>query len=71
MFLENTSLELVAVIDRCKCGDIFKGMTIMDPSQLSNLQYDRIIITSFNDNVSIDQIAIGLKVPLKKIKSIY
>src|SRR3990172_3937390 len=42
-------LELVGVIDEQQAGRRFLDHTVLDPSALSGLQYDCVVITSFGD----------------------
>ena len=44
--LQETPIELVAVVDDFKVGDQFLGRPIVDPSRLATISYDRIIVTA-------------------------
>jgi DNA-binding MarR family transcriptional regulator len=46
-------LELVGVIDEQQAGRRFLDHTVLDPSALSGLQYDCVVITSFGDDEAI------------------
>lgn len=70
VLLQKTSLELIGVIDPNEFGHQFYGMPILHPSQVSKLLYDKIVITSFDVQKNVEQIAATLKVPITKFKTI-
>ena len=43
--LQEFDIELAAVVDRKMKGNIFFGMTIADPSQLEEFEFDRVLLT--------------------------
>ena len=51
--LQETPMELVAVIDDNKAGDIFMDFVIADSDYLSSISFDKIIITSMDDTETI------------------
>ena len=55
--LEQTQLNIIGVIDPNRSGQKFMGMTVMHPDKLSTLVFDKILITEFPEDKSIDQIA--------------
>ena len=65
--LKETSLELVGIIDDFKSDETFLGFTIMSPSSLKPLQYDRIIVTSVSSKDAIYQNLIGLDIPETRV----
>ncbi len=46
--LQETVIELVAIVDDLKQGKKFMGYSIEDPSQLESKQFDKILITAIN-----------------------
>jgi DNA-binding MarR family transcriptional regulator len=55
--LQETSIRLVAVVDNIKSGEKFFGFTIQDSGALSDIFFDRIVITTMNsEEMIIDQI---------------
>ena len=44
--LQETSIQLLAVVDDNKIGEKFLGGVVKDPATLNSLSYDRILITS-------------------------
>ena len=46
--LQETFIDLVAIVDDVKQGDKFMGYRIEDPSQLDSKQFDKILITAMN-----------------------
>jgi DNA-binding MarR family transcriptional regulator len=46
--LQETLIELVAIVDDFKAGKKFMGYVIEDPSQLESKQFDKILITAIN-----------------------
>jgi DNA-binding MarR family transcriptional regulator len=65
--LKETSLELVGIVDDFKSGDRFLGITILDPSTLTRLEYDRIIVTSISSKDDIYENLVKLNIPKSKI----
>jgi DNA-binding MarR family transcriptional regulator len=65
--LEETNLELVGVVDDFKSGEKFLGLTIMPPSILRRLKYDKIIVTSIDSRDAICDNLIKLNIPETKI----
>lgn len=55
--LQETTIRLVGVVDNIKIGQKFLGFKIQDPNVLSDIFFDRIIITTMNsEEMIIDQI---------------
>ena len=46
--LQQTDIELMAVVDDLKAGNTFLGLKIQEPNQLAVLSFDRILITAVN-----------------------
>lgn len=46
--LQETSIVMVAMVDDNKPGQQFMGHTVMDPSRIPGLSFDRIIITAIS-----------------------
>ena len=65
--LKETSLELLGIIDDSKSGETFLGFTIMPPSILKQLEYERIIVTSVGSRDAIHENLIGLDIPETRI----
>ena len=57
--LQETSLDLVAVVDDEKIGNRFMKYTVMDPISLNTLNFDKILITSVNSKDAILQKIVG------------
>ena len=57
--LQETSLDLVAVVDDEKIGNRFMKYTVMDPVRLNTLNFDKILITSVNSKDAILQKIVG------------
>jgi DNA-binding MarR family transcriptional regulator len=57
--LQETSLDLVAVVDDEKIGNRFMKHTVMDPGRLNTPIFDKILITSVNSKDAILQKIVG------------
>ena len=56
--LQQTDIELMAVVDDLKAGNSFLGLTIQEPAKLAVLPFDRILVTAVNSRKSVkDKIA--------------
>ena len=53
--LQESAVELVAVVDDAKMGSRFMKYLVADPAQLETIEYDRILITSINSRSAIWQ----------------
>ncbi len=51
--LQETSIQLVAVVDDTKVGTRFLKLRVMDPAELTAIAYDRILLTTINSRNSI------------------
>ncbi len=51
--LQETPIVMAAMIDDHKPGQQFMGHTVVDPSKIPDLTYDRIIITAINSRIII------------------
>ena len=65
--LRETNLELVGIVDDFKSGEKFLGLTILHPSILARLKYDKIIVTSISSKDAIYDNLIKLSIPKSKI----
>jgi len=65
--LRETNLELVGIVDDFKSGEKFLGLTILHPSILARLKYDKIIVTSISSKDAIYDNLIKLNIPKSKI----
>lgn len=61
--LKETRLDLVAVVDDFKAGEIFLGVTVVSPPVLKQIEYDRIIITSICSKNAIFENLARLDIP--------
>jgi DNA-binding MarR family transcriptional regulator len=61
--LQETSIELLGIIDDSLSGETFLGFTIMSSSILKQLEYERIIVTSVSSRDAIQESLIGLGIP--------
>lgn len=52
IFLQETSIKMVAIVDENKVGKVFLGNIIKDPRVLGSLSFDRILITSLKKDDS-------------------
>jgi DNA-binding MarR family transcriptional regulator len=56
--LQQTNIELMAVVDDLKAGKSFLGLTIQEPAKLAEFSFDRILVTAVNSRKRIlDKIA--------------
>ena len=46
--LQETNIELVAIVDDQKIGKRFMRLAVADPDRLGSFSFDRILITSVN-----------------------
>ncbi|MDL1967380.1 MAG: winged helix-turn-helix transcriptional regulator [Deltaproteobacteria bacterium] len=51
--LQETSIEMVAVVDMLKAGKQFLGYLVLDPVCLNSLSFDRILVTSIDSTEKI------------------
>jgi DNA-binding MarR family transcriptional regulator len=65
--LQETSIEMVAVVDMLKAGEQFLGYLVLDPVDLNSLSFDRILITAIESREIILDDIIEKKVPFNKI----
>ena len=68
--LQETSIEMVAVVDMLKAGKQFLGKLVLDPVNLNSLSFDRVLITTIESRKkNLDEI-IENGVPADKIVTI-
>ncbi|MDL1983867.1 MAG: winged helix-turn-helix transcriptional regulator [Deltaproteobacteria bacterium] len=68
--LQETSIEMVAVVDMLKAGEQFLGYSVLDPVYLNSLSFDRILITTIESREIILDDIIEKGVPANKIVTI-
>jgi DNA-binding Lrp family transcriptional regulator len=68
--LQETSIEMVAVVDMIKAGEQFLGYSVLDPVYLNSLSFDRILITAIESRKIILDDIIEKGVPDSKIVTI-
>ena len=68
--LQETSIEMVAVVDILKAGEQFLGYLVLDPVYLSSLSFDRILVTSIDSREKILDDIIENGAPDSKIVTI-
>ena len=69
--LQETSLEIVAIVDDVKQGKKFMGHTIEDPSQLESKRFDKIMITTVNSRHLVVEKLSRLGISSQKISEIH
>ena len=69
--LQETGLELVAVIDKEKAGQKFFGMEILPITAVSSITHDSIVITSYKKSEQIYEELLGEKVNKNDIKAVF
>lgn len=65
--LQETNVNLVAVVDGEKIGDTFLGFKIKDPRTISDLLFDRIIVTAMGPKDAVMKTILDKGVPPDKI----
>jgi len=68
--LQETSIEMVAVVDMLNAGKQFLGYSVLDPVYLSSLSFDRILITAIESRERILDDIIEKRMPDSKIVTI-
>ena len=68
--LQETSIEIVAVVDMLNAGKQFLGYSVLDPVYLSSLSFDRILITAIESREKILDGIIENGAPANKIVTI-
>jgi len=51
--LQETGIQLVAIVDDVKMGTRFMKFVVADPVQLETFAYDRILVTTINSRSAI------------------
>jgi DNA-binding MarR family transcriptional regulator len=69
--LQETFIELVAIVDDLKRGKKFMGYIIADPSQLESKQFDKILITAVNSRELVIEKLSNTGISLDKIVQIH
>ena len=65
--MQEAPIELVAVIDDNKSGEIFMDFVISEPDYLSTIYFDKIIITSIDDTENILKNILERGISLSKV----
>lgn len=65
--LKATDIELIAVVDDLRVGEDFLGYVIKPITEVSNLEFDRIIVTTIDSKESIFDKLVEQKIPGEKI----
>jgi len=65
--LQETPIELIAVVDENKVGERFLKFTILEKAKLESLSFDSIIITEVGDKAKEIEDLLKLGIPNKKI----
>jgi len=71
VLLKETPIEFIGVIDSERKGEFFFGEIVMHTSQIHELSFDHIIITSLDPSRKWFNYLIDLGVPPEKVGSIY
>jgi DNA-binding MarR family transcriptional regulator len=69
--LQETAIELIAVVDGDRSGEKFFGMTILPLQAVNDMNYDSIVVTSYLKRKVIYQKLIHSKVNTKEIQIIF
>jgi DNA-binding MarR family transcriptional regulator len=69
--LHETGLELVGVVDDSKAGNGFFSFTVRSFKDLSDMQYDRIIVTSYVNRNEINRKLLASDIEQKNISNIF
>ncbi len=65
--LKETNLELVGIVDDFKFGEQFLVYTVMHPSIVTRLEYDKIIVTSISSKHDIYENLVKLNIAKDKV----
>jgi len=68
--LQETSIEIVAIVDMLNAGKQFLGYSVLDPVNLNSLSFDRILITAIDSREKILDGIIENGAPANKIVTI-
>ncbi len=68
--LQETSIELVAIIDEETAENKFFHLVVKNPKALPSIQFDKILITSINSEKNNPEKIVGWGVPATKVESI-
>jgi len=69
--LHETGLELIGVVDDSKAGNGFFSFTVRSFKELSDMQYDRIIVTSYVNRNEINRKLLASDIEQKNISNIF
>ena len=65
--LQETSIEMVAVVDDKRIGKEFVGMVVTDPARLESLFFDRILITAIGSREDVLERILEKRIPRNKV----
>ena len=65
--LQETSIEMVAVVDDKRIGKEFVGMVVTDPAMLESLFFDRILITAIGSREDVLERILEKRIPRNKV----
>ena len=68
--LQETSIEIVAIVDMLKAGEQFLGYLVLDPVYLNSLLFDKILITAIESRETIIDDIMEKGAPANKIITI-
>lgn len=68
--LQETSIEIVAIVDMLKAGEQFLGYLVLDPVYLNSLLFDKILITAIESRETIIDDIMEKGAPADKIITI-
>jgi DNA-binding MarR family transcriptional regulator len=71
VLLKETQIEFLGVIDSDRNGEVFLGQIVLNASQISELDFDQILITSFDPSRKWANYLVDLGVPPEKVTNIY
>ncbi len=67
LYLQLTSIELVALVDRERVGERFFGITVESPERLKVMEWDAILVTQLDDTHQVIGDLINLGIPEERI----
>jgi DNA-binding MarR family transcriptional regulator len=65
--LQETSIQLAAIVDDTKIGKRFMKYVVTDPARLNGMTFDRILITAINSREAILKKIAGRGIPADKV----
>ncbi len=65
--LQETNIVMIAIVDDNKIGEVFLGGVVKNPAILDSLSFDRILITSMNEEDTTLERLLKIGIPQSKI----